>query len=261
MALLNDSLTVWEIAFRWENLDPRRIWLRIPLAVQDHFRNLADAILTGDIACETITLEKREFSPEEKDFSVYHWIDDIYTCIAGHAFNRKFLRHALIGRSDLQLWCERRSIPLPQFWFPAGWNLEYEYPEGEIKPGYYFIRKDWSAEDWKTWEAERDINEPADSGEEENAVSENDTLTPSKQAAAKLRPSQETAIACQQIAKAIWKKDPTRTIASVVKDPLLQEYGGAAHFQDETVREWVKQVAPPHVRKPGRPRKNGDAEQ
>jgi hypothetical protein len=258
MPLLTDSLTVWEIAFRWENLDPRRICLRIPLAVQDHFRNLADAILSGDLACETITLEKREFSQDEKEFSIYHWIDDIYTCIAGHAFNRKLLRHASIGRYDLQLWCQRRNIPVPDFWFPPGWNLEYEYPEDDLKPGYYFMRQDWSAEDWK---AEKDAKGQAKSIEGESPPCDTKTPAPFEQAAAKLRPSQETSIACQQIAKAIWKKEPSRTIASVIKDPLLQEYGGAAHFQEETVREWVKHVAPPHVRKPGRPKKNGDAEQ
>lgn len=261
MALLNDSLTLWEIAFRWENLAPRRIWIRIPLAVQDHFRNLADAILSGEMVCETITLEKREFGPDEKEFSVYHWIDDIYICIAGHAFSRKLLRHAMIERHDLKLWCERRGIPLPGFWFPPGWKLEYEYPENDIKPGYYFIRKDWSADDWKAWEDVQATYEQPKADETELLPSETSVLGLSEQAAAKLRPSQETAIACQQIAKAIWKKEPTRTIASVVKDSLLLEYGGAAHFQEETVREWVKHVAPPHVRKPGRPRKNGDADQ
>ena len=123
MAIFSDSLTVWELGFRWAGLNPRTIWLRLPLEVQDHARNLMDAILLAELPCETITLEKRGFEADEKEFSVYHWLDDIYYCIQGLAFNRKLLRHAVIGRYDFKLWCERRNIPLPEFWFPPDWNL------------------------------------------------------------------------------------------------------------------------------------------
>ena len=235
-----------------------------------------DAILSAELPCETISLEKKEFDPEEMEFSIYNWIDDIYLCIGGQKFNRKLLRHAAIGRYDLMLWCERRNIPLPEFWFPPGWNLEYELPEGEIPPGYYFIRRDWTREDWEAWRKEQAAAATLATGGEERLHSpetQEDSFSNLKEinspgveekveeAIEKLRPNQEAAIACRQIARVIWKEDSTRTIASVIRDELIQKYGGAAPFVDDTVREWIKVVAPPHIRNHrGRPKKGGESE-
>ena len=273
MPLTSDSLSTWEIAFRWTGRNPRSLWLRIPLDVQDHFRNLMDAVLSAELLCESIELEKREFQPDEKEFSIYFWLDDIHDCIYGRHFNRKLLRHASIDRYDFKLWCERRNIPLPEFWFPAGWNLEYELPEDELRPGDYYIRKDWTPEDWALWKERKsgpknavltdnqEAEQPLDDVSASLSLSEcSNPNTKDKQAdsAEKLRPNQEAAIACRQIAKAIWKDDPSRTIASVIKDELIQRYGGAAPFVDDTVREWIKVVAPPHIRNHrGRPKKKG----
>lgn len=263
MPILNDELSVWDIAFRWTGRDPRRFWFRIPLEVEDHFRNLIDAILKAELACESITLEKRDFEAHEKQYSVYYWIDDIYACIYGSYFNRKLLRWAHIERLDFKLWCERMNIPLPEFWFPPGWNLEYELPEYEIHPGHWYIRKEWSREDW---DAELKAKQEAESanidpieGTSDNA---SQSTAPMDAASEKLRPNQEARIACQQIAKTIWQREPDRTIASVIQDELIQQYGGAKHFVDDTVRDWIKVVAPSHVRdRRGRPRKNGGESQ
>lgn len=274
MPIISDSLTVWEIAFRWAELNPSNFWLRIPLPVQDHFRNMMDAILSAELPCETITLEKRRFEPEEKEFSVYFWIDDIYQGMWGQKFNRKLLRHATIDRYDFMLWCERRNIPLPEFWFPLGWNLEYELPEGDIRPGHYFTRSHWTAEEWSAWRKELGETEKSAAGNgEQSTAGPDDVAQPippgtnhhptaeekQEEAAEKLRPNQRAKFACQQIALAIWRDEPDRTIASVVKDDLIQKYGGAAPYADETVREWIKVVAPPHVReRRGRPKKGAE---
>jgi hypothetical protein len=268
--LIVDDLSVWDISFRWAGLEPDRLWLRIPSSVKDNMRMLMDAILKGELDCETITLEKRNFEPDEKLFSVYHWMDDFYDCIHGNYYNRKMLRWAQVGRFDFMLWCERMKAPLPEFWFPPGWNLEYDLPEGHLPPGYFYMRKDWTAEDWKAWHAEQagmntekkdDASQPSSSESEpaqssETPIPSADT-SPMEAAAEKMRPNQEARIACQQIAKVIWEDEPDRTIASVVIDNLIQKYGGGRKYVDETVREWVKVVAPTHVRnRRGAPRKN-----
>lgn len=278
MAILSDSLTIWEIVFRWAGLNPRALWFRMPLPVQDNARNLMNAILSAELPCETITLEKRRFEPEEKEFSVYFWIDDIYQGMWGQKFNRKLLRHASIDRYDFMLWCERRNIPLPEFWFPPGWNLEYELPEGDIRPGHYYMRQHWTADQWDAWHQDQGESEdPAaveggTEGEQPGSASDgavDSTPQEAKQhqnaeekheeSAERLRPSQNAKIACQQIASVIWKDEPNRTIASVVRDVLIQKYGGAAPYADETVREWIKVVAPPHVReRRGRPKKGAE---
>lgn len=269
MPLLVDHLPVWDICFRWAGHDPHRLWLRLPLPVKDNFRMLMDAILKGELACMTITLEKRKFEPDEEELSVYHWIDDIYECIQGISYNRKMLRSALVERIDLKLWCERMNAPLPEFWFPMGWNLTYEPPEGDLPPGYQYYRRDWTPEDWQAWKQEQEAlqtakanNESKNPPVEPNSDQSSVTSPPSASASAmenaanKMRPNQEARITCQQIAKAIWQKEPNRTIASVVRDDLIQIYGNGSFYADETVREWVKVVAPPPVKdRRGRPPK------
>lgn len=217
-----------------------------------------DAILKAELPCVTITLEKPSADAQvDPVFSVYRYLDDIYACVAGHRFNRKMLRWADIERYDFKLWCERRNIPIPDFWFPAGWNLEYDLPENEMHPGHSYIRRDWTAEDWEHWRKEREEAVKTDSSESVDTPVAGEPLKEAN-AAEKLRPNREARIACCQIAKIIWRDDQTRTIASVVRDELIQKYGGGNHYNDETVREWIKVVAPQEVRgRPGRPRNNG----
>ena len=228
-----------------------------------------NAILKSELACKSIELEKRDFEPDEKEFSVYHWLDDIRACIFGRYYNRKLLRWAQIERFDFKLWCERMNAPLPEFWFPPGWNLQYELPEGDIPPGHYYLRRDWTSEDRKAWQQEQDaMKAKKTDGAIQHTLSETGlnqssepplpaSVSPMEDAALKMRPNQEARIACQQIAKVIWQNEPDRTIASVMKDDLIQKYGGGSFYVDDTVREWVKVVAPPHVSKRrGAPRKN-----
>lgn len=249
MPILIEELSVLDISFRWSGYDSRRFYFRYPLEVENNFRNLMNAILTGELGCLTISLEKRDYAEDEKETSVYYWIDDIYACIGAQHFNKKLLRYALINRYDFKQWCERMNIPLPEFWFPQGWNLEYDLPEYDDYPGYGYERKDWTSEQWAEYAQERReyLNK---------SVRDNPLEATSKD---KMRPSQEARLACQQIAKAIWKDHPDRTIASVVKDELIQKYGGSAPYAEDTVRQWVKSVAPSHVSdRRGRPRKNVD---
>ena len=267
MPLLVNELSIWEIGLRWAGHDPDRVWLRFPLPVKDNFSTLMDAILKGELACITITLEKRRFEPEEKELSSDHWLEDMYACIGGKSFNRKLLGWALIDRFDFKLWCERMNAPLPEFWFPAGWNLEYDLPEGHLPPGYSYYRRDWTGEDWKEWQKEQDALQAEKTSSSTRTASNDSELSQDQppasskhmtDAADKMRPNQEARVACQQIAKVIWQNEPDRTIASVVRDELIQKFGGGSFYVDETVREWVKVVAPPDVKdRRGRPKKGG----
>jgi len=213
MPLIVDDLSVWDIGFRWAGYDPDRLWLRIPLPVKDNFRLLMDAILKGELDCITITLEKRHFEPDEKEFSAYHWLDDIYECVHGHYYNRKLLRWSRVERLDFKLWCDRMNVPLPAFWFPPGWNLKYELPEGHLPPGYSYYRRDWTTEDWEEWQRQQDAMDAEQTeGASPHPLNESELdqtsepplppagLSPMGDAANKKRPNQEAAIACRQIA-------------------------------------------------------------
>ena len=242
MPILVDSLSVWDIAFRWAGYDPKKLYFRIPLEVENHARNLINAIHKTELACESITLEKRVFEKDEIKFSFYYWIDDFFSTISGQHISRKLVKWAILDRYDFKQWCERMNAPLPEFWFPTGWNLQYELPENSYPPGLMHNLK-------------------ALSKESRIAYFENLKKTESGKATIadlKTRPNQEACISCQHIARAIWRKEPDRTIASVVIDPIIQEYGGAKSYQEATVRVWVQAVAPKEVSaKRGRPRKNG----
>ncbi|OIQ77923.1 hypothetical protein GALL_403820 [mine drainage metagenome] len=131
MPLVVDQLQLWTVGFKWAGLNPNRLWLRIPTPVRDNFSTLLEAILKGELECLTLNLEK--YHGDDPDIAKCHirfWIEDVYACIFGRACNRKLLKHAVIERYAFQDWCERRTVPLPEFWFPPGWT-DYRWPEDD----------------------------------------------------------------------------------------------------------------------------------
>ena len=89
---------------------------------------MMDAILRGDLPCQTLSLNKwRPESTMPPKYFIRHYIDDVYACVWGRKFDRKLLRWATVERWAMRQWCERRGIPLPEFWFPSGWKFEYEW--------------------------------------------------------------------------------------------------------------------------------------
>lgn len=130
MSLLNDELSVWEIGFRWSGYDPLQARLRLPLGVRDNFRIMMDAVLSIHLECLTLSNEKYEGSdPDEAKMHIRYWLDDVYACIEGRRFNKQLLMWARIERWKFKRWCERRNIPLPEFWFPSGWAIDYQWDE------------------------------------------------------------------------------------------------------------------------------------
>ncbi|SDH96940.1 hypothetical protein [Nitrosomonas sp. Nm132] len=268
MPLIADELTIWDISFRWAGYDPSRLWFRLPLTVKDYARLLMHAILHGEIVCVNLTLAKRP--PESKAdprFYIRTYVGDVYDCIFGKRFNRKLLRWATLDRMDFHEWCERRGIPLPEFWFPSGWKLDFEMPElgaralcaTHLEPedeGGFSLRYDYP----------EIVEEGDNKNKEKNAKETDDSLSlaiTSKDSEnnRKLRANQKAKIACQQIAGKIWVDDLHRTIPSIVEDELIQKYGGGKHYDSETVYEWIREIAPPEVKnRRGRPRKNRDKE-
>lgn len=232
MPILVDYLSVWDISFRWAGYDPRKLHLSIPLEVENHARNLIDAIHKAELACESITLEKREFEKDEAKFSFYYWVDDFFSTTSGQSINRKLLKWAGINRLDFMQWCQRMNAPLPEFWFPQGWNLHYQLPENEIPPGLWYELKQWPKEKRKTYLDNLIKSEP-----DQSAQTDLNT-----------RPSQMARIACQSIAINIWKLDKSVSIADMVKRSEIQELGNGKYYVYEVVRRWLSEVAPLEVK-------------
>lgn len=232
MPLSSDELSVWEIAFRWAGCDPDNIWLRFPLPVRDNFRMLIDAILNGHL--DSYTLNSRKWNPNTDDegtqqFFIHYHLDAVEDCAWGRSFDRKLLKWARIERWAMQQWCERRGVPLPEFWFPPGWKLEYEWPDDDPA-------KDQAAP-----------SKTGDSASEESADERKQRIDK----------RHRIHMACQQIALAIWSKEPNLTIKEVAYRKEVQELGGGSEYEPETLHEWISAVdTRDPSKKRGRKRKN-----
>lgn len=221
MALLNEDLSVWEIGFRWAGLDPDRYWWRIPLPVRDNFRILVDAIWHAHLE-SNISMEKRgpghEHVPPE--FFIRHHVDAINNCVRGKRYPRMLLQFMRVERWSFHIWCQRRNIPLPEFWFPPSWNIDYQWPDN-------------------------DEPEPSNSAEsiEEQRV--------------RLAKWHRIQMACQQVALSIWAKEPNLTIKEVAWRKEIQGLAGGSEAELETVEGWISKVdRRDPSKKRGRKRKN-----
>ena len=243
MPLVVDQLQIWTIGFKWSNLDPARVWPWIPEKVRDNFSTLLEAILSEHLDCSTLSSEK--YAGDDRQIApmyIRYWLDDVYAAVHGQNFSRKLLRHAVIERGAFKDWCERRSVPLPEFWFPKGWT-DYQWPE-------YDPRSELNEEAFK----------PVLAGVERVHLHANRETpavpTPIDTPPKELRDNQIARIASQQIARVIWKEDTKKTIAAMCKDDRVLKYGGAQYYAEEVVRRWLKEVAPEEVSaKRGRPKK------
>jgi len=77
MPILNDDLTLWEVAFRWNNLDPDdlKYKLSIPLAVKDSFRLMVDGILHVQLASSLEMDKWHEGSNLPPEYFIRFYID------------------------------------------------------------------------------------------------------------------------------------------------------------------------------------------
>jgi len=130
MLLVNDDLTLWEIAHRWNNHDPDKFRLAgVPLEVKDSMRLMMDAILSLRLVAFNIITEKRPRNSDiPRECFIRTHLDAFHDCINHGRCNKKLLKFIVIERLQFRDWCERSKIPLPEFWFPKGWE------HGDIAP-------------------------------------------------------------------------------------------------------------------------------
>lgn len=69
----------------------------------------------------------------------------------------------------------------------------------------------------------------------------------------KLRPNQKAKIKCREIAKIIWNKDPSITIADMINHPEILPHTkkrDGNYYVEKTIHNWIKDLCPD--RSPGR---------
>lgn len=250
MPLVVDQLQLWTIGFKWAGLDPNRLWFRIPTAVRDNFSTLLEAILSDHLGCLSLASEK--YAGDDPEIAKYHiryWIDDVYAAVHGQYYNRKLLKHAAIDRGAFQDWCERRSIPLPEFWFPPGWT-EYRWPEEDFEPVPS-----------EPVDAVTELEPKVDASPDSSELTPPSSAEGEQSSTKEPKPVQLAKIVCKQIARVIWKDEPSKTIADMSKDERILKFGGGQYYSEEVVRRWVKEAAPTDVSaKRGRPKKTNPTE-
>lgn len=259
MALIADELSIWTIGHRWGNVDPDKFGFRLPMSVKDNLRLLMDAVLKGEIYCETLILEKRPSdSKADPKYYIRSHLDDVYACIWGHYYKKSLLKWASISRGDFKEWCERRSIPLPEFWFPLGWKEDFEWPE-------YGTRAFWARhvepDQEGGFSVRFEVPEEGDSKSLKYLTTRGGSEDESIQADDSLRPNQLSRVIVQRIATKIWEEDTEKeiNISQMAKHPIIQKYSGAAHYELDTIKKWIREVAPQELRgKRGRPPNKSD---
>lgn len=235
MPLLNDHLSLWEIAHRWNNVDPNKIhWFGLPLEVKDSCRLMMNAILNAELESSLEMNKWHSGSDTPPEFFIRYHLDNIKACIWGQKFNRKLFKFVSVDRWYLQKWCEMYNIPLPEFWFPSGWKIE---------PDRFM--------DEESEEIDGDTNDLVNKGETD-ADKES-----------KLRICQRARASCQQLAELLWKDNPELNISEMVRHEVIIKYGARYYegdivrcYGDETIRRWIQDLAPTHIKgKRGRPKK------
>lgn len=248
MPLISNELSVWDISFRWAERDPDTLNIFFfSLDVKDNFKLIMEAVLEGELYCETLTLAKRPFDPK---YYIRTYLDEAYACIWGHRFDKKLLKWATISRHDFREWCERRNIPLPEFWFPKGWKYHFEWPE-------YGTRASWARHEEPSepggFSLSFDIPDDLKRNNQNLSSSSDDDNNPPNS-----KDNQKAKLVSQQIAIHLWKEFPDRTIAEMMQDEIILKYSGAANYQSG-LRKWLSEVAPVNIKgKRGRPRKKLD---
>lgn len=257
MPLLHGDLSLWEIGFRWAGYDPDSLRLRIPLPVRDNFRTLMDAVLNGHLYCSTLHLEK--YDPRTSDspeLFIRHYIDEVYECIWGRKFDKKLLTWAQIERWSMKQWCERRGIPLPEFWFPRGWQIDYELPEEEWSesnsegepvvaetPATAPIPDTQASEPNSQTESTAASGEPPKMDVQPLAPPQTDGKSTG---ARKLDRRQRARIVCQEIAARLWSKesDAKSSIKVMASRSEIQDIGGGTDYDFDVVKRWLSEVDP-----------------
>jgi hypothetical protein len=134
MPLADHDLSIWDIAFRWTNLNPENpiYFAHIPLKVRDNIRLLLRAVSDQALYCGALSTQPSPYFPEG---TLGFHAKELDACLDGDSYSRKFLKQIHIFRWDFARWCDEAGIPFPEFWFPEGWLAdEPGYPAALRRP-------------------------------------------------------------------------------------------------------------------------------
>lgn len=121
------TLSLWEVAHYWHNLDPRKSMThQLPLKVRDTM--LVLTTWCGKKVSYRVEREKEylyEALKKTPRFTARHYRHSFQKAIDSKVFGKRFFSNMFISRSQLARQCLAHNEPLPEFWFPD--NEKYPY--------------------------------------------------------------------------------------------------------------------------------------
>lgn len=121
------TLSVWEIAHYWNDLDPRTSTThKLPLKVRDTLVVLAG--WCGKKLAYRVEHDKAykyEIYKQAPRFTARHYRHTIQKAIDNKVFGKRFFSHMYVSRSQLARLCVANNQPLPEFWFPDNEKFPY----------------------------------------------------------------------------------------------------------------------------------------
>lgn len=121
------TLSLWDAAHYWHDLDPRESKThQLPLVVRHTLQVLS--MWCGKKVAYRIEREKTlkmEILKEAPRFTARHYRQAFKKAIDNKVFGKRFFSNMFISRSQLARLCVTHNEPLPKFWFPD--NEKYPY--------------------------------------------------------------------------------------------------------------------------------------
>lgn len=121
------TLSLWEVAHYWHNIDPRESTShRLPLEVRDTL--LVLSMWCGKKLAYRVEHEstlRMEILKELPRYTARHYRHTIKKAIDSKVFGKRFFSNMHVSRSQLARLCVSNNEPLPKFWFPD--NDKYPY--------------------------------------------------------------------------------------------------------------------------------------
>ncbi|MFA6016378.1 MAG: hypothetical protein WC742_15070 [Gallionellaceae bacterium] len=233
--MIDRYLSIWEIAHRWRDVNPDKSDpTDLPLNIQDTIRYLCQGVLNGKLGISELIVMSSDgkidgsyFRSEIRQYHVNEIPSELEDALY-RKYDKNVLNAYFVEAENLFDYC------LSQL---SGTNSSLDFPS------FWTDRVS----------AFNSMNDDCDDFEPVQALAE---VQP-------LRPSQIDKLVCQAVAKTLWEIHPKMTIAAMIKQRGILIHGnGKLYTGKNTLRDWLSEVAPPDVKKPGRPKSikpNNDA--
>ena len=217
--MLSPYLSVWEIAHRWCNQDPNKTDPEnLSIEIQDKIRFLCRAVLNDDIyLLEEIFVSSNDNYGNVRNEGFMHEIKIIPSAYECSVSERKYNKKALDGYliSQVVLFNFTSHDNHP---FPDFWWDDSII----IALGGHISESSPSTKEQKVFTARTSVIDKS---------------------------------ICQAVAKTLWDIDPNINITKMTQHPSVLNYGGGKNYLGKnTLRDWLREVAPEHIKnKRGRP--------